>query len=91
MSSLSASFTPSIKPISEPAGPTLLGPTRICMRATILRSPQIAKRVINTSVTKTAKTLITVTHQGSIPKAANSTLGKIQVIQCNLKKEIQPN
>ena len=44
-SSFNASFTPSINPIKTPPGPTLFGPTRICIRATILLSPQIANKV----------------------------------------------
>ena len=53
-SSFSASFTPSAKAWIRPNFPTRFGPTRICMRATMRRSPQ-TDMIVNT--TQTAKTI----------------------------------
>src|SRR2546423_11306949 len=67
MSSLNASFSPSASDWSRPNGPTRFGPGRTCMRATTRRSYQIAKSVMTTRKTKTARTLARTSHQVSWP------------------------
>src|SRR6187200_140440 len=65
MSSLRPSLMPSARDCSRPNGPWYFGPTRCCIRATTLRSPQIVSSVISTSRTNTRIALRPITHHGS--------------------------
>ena len=66
-SSLSASFTPSARDWSNPNLPTRLGPIRICINATMRRSPQTESRVATTQITKTITPLTRISQPGSAP------------------------
>ena len=65
MSSFNMSLMPSASPCSTPKGPTLLGPSRICMRATTRRSAQIVIRVKTMSETKMNSTFSRLIQNGS--------------------------
>ena len=64
-SSFNASFTPSTNACNKPNFPTRLGPIRICMRATILRSPQTDMMVRSTHTAKMITPLSVITQPGS--------------------------
>ncbi len=72
MSSFSASLIPSMRPCSTPNGPTRLGPSRDCMRATTRRSPQMVSSTRTTTPPKMPTTLRMTSHQGSWPNGGNS-------------------
>ncbi len=55
--SLKNSLRPSATVCSTPNGPARSGPTRLCMSATILRSPHTSSSTTTTSRAKTATTL----------------------------------
>ena len=64
-SSFKASFTPSTKACSNPNLPTLFGPLRCCIRATIRRSPQTDMIVKNTHAAKIITPLRAIIQPGS--------------------------
>ena len=64
-SSFKASFTPSTKACSKPNLPTLLGPLRCCILATILRSPQTDIMVRKTHAAKIINPLSAIIQPGS--------------------------
>jgi hypothetical protein len=64
-SSFNASFTPSTSACNKPNFPTLFGPLRCCILATILRSPQTDIIVRKTHTAKTIKPFKAITQPGS--------------------------
>src|SRR4249919_3920714 len=77
MSSLRASLMPSARVWRMPNGPTRLGPTRICMKATIRRSAQIRRSTVTTRKMKITNAFMSTSHHGSAPKTDSSDGGGV--------------
>src|SRR5690606_27880928 len=74
MSSLKADFTPSASDCSRPNGPTRLGPTRICMRATTLRSTSTPISGMTIANTNRNTDLARTSQNGSLPNSDRSDM-----------------
>ena len=78
MVSLSSILSASAKGCSKPKGPTTLGPRRICIAASTLRSASVRKATITSSGTSSAKALATVSARTPMGEARNSLIALLR-------------
>ena len=72
---------PSTSDCSSPFGPTRLGPKRICIRPSTLRSIRMAASTVSSRKTKMATALITMSQIGSCPNAERSVIDSARPIE----------